>query len=214
MGDARSYLAGTALAVKALFGLLRQYNTHKVRTIGTLMTSKSRSLTDLEVFKKSYSSTDTAREVIAGSILQIAYVAIRDHANPVGKSEGARHFESELRRLQQEVRGTGSKPFELPSQFCVGRDIGDLPVGMIIYAARNQYNHSSNPRLSVVNEVVFNYLHSAWPTPPNELSFNIYDKNEYYCYSCLAALGWVDSEFERAYEKYMADLSKILDVKE
>lgn len=115
--------------------------------------------------------------------------------------------------MLREEKNSRKKHILLPPKFCVGRELGDLPIGMVIYAARNQYNHFDEKRLSVVNEVVFNYLHIASPNPPNDLSFNLYDHRNYYCYSCLVALGWTDSENEPSYNKYKRDISAILEIK-
>src|SRR6478672_3402021 len=94
---------------------------------------------------------------IAGSILQLAYFALNSFAVFTGKSPGALRFESEMNRLLRESDNPRIKTeFSLPERFCVGRDFGDLPMGMLVYAGRNQYHHYSEERLSVINEVVFN----------------------------------------------------------
>ena len=142
MNDAVTYLRQTETAVMGLFGLLRQYNFDKIKGIAELLSSKTRRIGELREFKEKDSAVNTALDVIAGSILQIAYIAIRDYARPTSKTTGALHFESEIRRLIRENPDQAKiTKFELPAQFCVGRDIGDLPIGMIIYAARNQYAH-------------------------------------------------------------------------
>lgn len=211
MEDARSYMVSTAPAAEGLFGLLNNYGWRKIRALVDI--TKSRSREELDTHKEHFSSTDVAREVIAGSILQIAFIAIERYAVPKGKSENARHFESEINRLIREnpkarIKGT----FSLPEQFCVGRDIGHLPMGMIVYAGRNQYNHFAEDRLSVLNEVVFNHLHNLWPAPKNGLSFNLYDGKHFHSYSVLAALGWTDSAKELGYLGYKRDLSDVLQI--
>ena len=212
MEDARAYMEGTAPAVEGLFSLLNQYGWQKMRALVALTKVKTRD--ELESHKDAFSSTDVAREVVAGSILQIAYVAIARYAEPEGKSANALHFESEINRLIRE--NPELKPrkdsFELPPRFCVGRDIGHLPLGMIVYAGRNQYNHFyENKRLAVVNELVFNHLHLLAPNPKNGLSFNL-QPGKLFSYSVLTALGWVDSSRGRGYEAYKRDMSDVLRV--
>lgn len=212
MEDARTYLKETAPAVEGLFKLLNQYGWQKMGALVTLMNSKTRG--ELDANKQTLSSNDIAREVIAGSILQIAYVAIASHAEFGGKSENTLHFESEINRLASEnlKRERKKDKFELPMAFCVGRDIGHLPLGIIVFAGRNQYNHFyENKRLSVTNELVFNHLHIMWPDPGNGLSFDL-TPGKLFSYSILAALGWLDTTDGLGYEAYKRDISDILQI--
>ena len=210
MEDALAYLKGTAPASEGLFKLLSQYGWHKMRAFVAMTTSSTRN--ELDAHNDSFSSINIAREVVAGSILQIAYVAISRYSEPQGKSESAVHFESEINRLIRdypELKPRTDK-VELPLKFCVGRHIGHLPPGIVIYAGRNQYNHfHEGKRLSVLNEVVFNHLHTMWPDPPNELSFDL-KPGHLFSYSILAALGWVDTSQGLGYEAYKRDMAELL----
>lgn len=213
MEDARSYMAGVAPAVEGLFRLLNDYGWQKMRAFVHL--TKSRTQEELEKHKADFSSTDVAREAIAGSILQIAYVAIERHAVRKGKSENAIHFETEINRLIRENANSRWKkkiPFSLRDEFCVGRDIGHLPLGIIVFAGRNQYNHFSKERLDPLNEVVFNHLHSLWPNPVNGISFDLYSERRPRSYSILAALGWTDGNRELGYAAYKNDLCDVLKI--
>lgn len=209
MEDAKSFLINTEPALKGLFNLLNGYGWQKMRAFVDMTNSKTRE--QLDSHKSNFSSVDVAREIIAGSILQIAFVAVKEYAVPEGKSKGVLRFELEMNRLIQENPNARTKSLNLPGSFCVGREIGDLPIGLIIYASRNQYNHYYEKRLNVVNEVIFNHLNILWPNPHNGLSFDIYDKNKFYSYSALAALGWIDSNEGMGYEKYKIDMSEILE---
>ncbi|GAO35481.1 hypothetical protein SCT_0868 [Sulfuricella sp. T08] len=211
MEGAHSYMTSTAPATEGLFRLLNSYGWHKMQAFVEL--TKSRTREELDKHKENFSSTDVAREVIAGSILQIAYVAIERYAVRKGKSDNALYFESEINRLIQEnPKARSKRAFLLPEEFCVGRDIGHLPMGMIVYAGRNQYNHFGEKRLSVLNEVVFNHLHNLWPAPGNGLSFNLYGDKHFHSYSVLAALGWTDNTKELGYPAYKQDLSDVLEI--
>jgi len=213
MENAHSYVVGTAPAAKGMFRLLNEYGWQKMRAFVDLTKSKTRE--DLERHKDKFSSTDVAREIIAGSILQLAYVAIERFAVRGEKSKNAIHFETEINRLIRENPATRWKtksPFSLPERFCVGRDIGDLPLGVVVYAGRNQYNHFGEKRLSVLNEVVFNHLHNMWPTPGNGMSFNLCDGERPRSYSVLAALGWTDSTNDLGYAAYKKDLCNVLQI--
>lgn len=211
MDNARSYMRATRPATEGLFKLLNAYSWDKMRAFVDL--TNSRTFHELERNGQSFSSTDVARDVIAGSILQIAYVALNRYAVPSGKSKNALHFEAEINRLIKENSSARNKgPFSLPEEFCVGRDIGHLPMGTLIYAGRNQYNHFGKERLSVVNEVVFNHLHAMWPSPPNGLTFDLYKEKRIHSYSILAALGWNDSATDPGYSAYERDMSEILGI--
>lgn len=211
MEDARSYMIATAPATEGLFKLLNSYSWIKIRALVSL--TKSRKREEMEERKEVFSSTDVAREVIAGSILQIAYMALERYAIPIGKTENALNFESEINRLIREYPGARMKgAFKLPDKFCVGREIGRLPIGMLVYAGRNQFNHFSEERLSVVNELVFNHLQNIWPTPPNGLTFDLYKTKRILSYSILTALGWNDSENGTGYSAYKLDMSEVLNI--
>lgn len=211
MENARSYMVETAPAAEGMFRLLNEYGWQKMRAFVDLTKSKTRE--DLKRRKQEFSSTDVAREVIAGSILQIAYVAIERFAIRGEKSKNAVHFEAEINRLIRENPTTRWKkkvPFSLPEEFCVGRDIGDVPLGVVVYAGRNQYNHFGEDRLCVLNEVVFNHLHNLWPSPGNGISFDLYGGKRPRSYAVLAALGWTDSSSGLGYAKYNNDLCNVM----
>ncbi|MDP2170622.1 MAG: hypothetical protein Q8J96_09390 [Rhodocyclaceae bacterium] len=206
-------MTGTAPAAEGLFRLLNGYGWQKMQAFVDL--TKSKTIQESAQHKEEFSSTDVAREVIAGSILQIAYFAIEGHAVRRGKSLNAVHFETEINRLIRENPNTRRKKgstFSLPDKFCVGRDIGHLPLGIVVFAGRNQYNHFTNERLCVVNEVVFNHLNSLWPSPGNGLSFSLHEDKRPHSYSILAALGWTDITKELGYSAYKRDLCDVLQI--
>ena len=212
MEDAHTFMKSTQPAAEGLFKLLNQYGWDKMRAFVALTKSTTRA--EVGANNAEFRSKDIAREVIAGSILQIAYVAIAKYASPGVKSANAVHFESEINRLIEEnpERVRRREPFKLPSKFCVGRDIGHLPLGMVVYAGRNQYNHFyEGERLSIVNELVFNHLHVMNPEPPSGLSFDL-RPNQLFSYSILTALGWIDSSRGLGYPTYERDMCSILGV--
>lgn len=211
MENALSYLKKTKPAAEGLFKLLNGYDWDKMRAFVEM--TKVRTREDFDARKGGFEATDVAREIIAGSILQLAYFAIDSFAVFEGKSEGALHFESEMNRLLRESSNPRMKAtFSLPEKFCVGRNIGDLPLGMLVFAGRNQYNHYDEDRLNVVNEVVFNALHQMWPEPGNGRSFNLYEGKRFRSYSVLCALGWVANDAGTGYGPYSQDLRQILRV--
>ena len=211
METVRSYLEKTKPAAEGFFKLLNGYDWEKMRAFVEI--TKVRTQAELVARKGNFEATDVAREVIAGSILQLAYFAIDSFSASTCKSAGALRIESEMNRLLRESPKPRTKGiFSLPEKFCIGRDIGDLPLGMLVYAGRNQYHHYGEDRLSVVNEVVFNALHQMWPEPVNGRSFNLYEGKRFRSYSVLCALGWVANDVGTGYGPYSTDLSHLLQV--
>jgi hypothetical protein len=94
MEDAKAYLTSTEPAMEGLFRLLNQYGWHKVRAIVDIVNSKTRQ--NLKIGKTNYSSVDVARDVIAGSILQIAYVAIKQYSVVSDKPDSVLDFVSKI----------------------------------------------------------------------------------------------------------------------
>jgi len=68
---------------------------------------------------------DTSRAILAGSILQIAYMAIRLYST-----------KGEVHTKYQEFGIT-----EKNSSLFIGREVHGIPLGLLIYAGRIQYSH-------------------------------------------------------------------------
>lgn len=209
MSTASAYFQSIEPAAIGLFKLLNDYGWHKMRAFVELTKTSREEFTNR---RSDFESVDTAREVIAGSILQLAYFAIKRHGVSSGKSKAARHFESQMNRLISELPKPRKKTFVLPDQFCVGREIGDLPIGMIIYAGRNQYNHFDDDRLDVVKAVVFDHLRQLFPNPPNGHSFAAEGAKRPLSDAVLSALDWIDGPQALGFEPFKKDLSSILQI--
>lgn len=196
-GEADVYLSETMPAVEGMFHILRKFNSEKLRAIVELINGPIVGRRELEERKAKIEAHRTAREVVAGSVIQIAFHAINQFSFQAEKPASVLAFEEQLNAMIQNPP-LGKVPqikssFQFPEKFCVGRQVGGMPAGLIIYAARNQYNHAGGGYLNPQTKLVFNYLHTLRPDPPNGLSFDIYDGSHYYAYSALCALGWVDS---------------------
>lgn len=96
---------------------------------------------------------DHARAITAGSILQVAYSAIRRY--------------SKNKSLPQVAIDVGVTKGHVAEPFCIGRIMHDLPIGLLIYAGRIQYNHwqEGEPWNQVAKEVLrrLYYVHSQNP---------------------------------------------------
>jgi len=210
MSNALIYFRGIEPAAVGLFKLLNSYGWHKMKALAELINKSSQG--GFEERRADFESVDVAREVIAGSILQIAYFAIKRHGEQRDKSPNILHFEAEMNRLLRESKRSRAKYFKLPPKFCVGREVGPLPIGMFVYAGRNQYNHFDDDRLEVVNEVVFNYLEQIFPEPGNGKSFKVLGAGRPLSYSVISALGWLDSDRDSGFEYFKRDLSDMLKI--
>lgn len=219
-GSVAAYLSETLSAVEGMFRILRTFNSERLRAIVELLNGPIVGRGQLEARQAKIEAHRTAREVVAGSVIQIAFHAINRFSHTIEKPASVLAFEEQLNAMIENpspgklLRVKG--PFQFPTKFCMGRQIGGMPVGLIIYAARNQYNHAGEDRLSPQNELVFNYLHTLRPDPPNDVSFDIYDGSHYYAYSALCALGWVDSHGDDgvrdASTAYVTDMRTLFDL--
>lgn len=97
-----------------------------------------------------------ARAAICGSILQITYMAIQLY--------------STNRAVPLKYQGVGPKNV---GKFCIGREIRDIPVGLIVYAGRNQYNHMDESRLSKLNEMIFKELATNYIDGVSDPAFDL-----------------------------------------
>ena len=208
MTTGATFLKETAPAAEGLFKLLNQYGWQKMRAWAER--SKSQTRAEFDQRHTEFEANDIAREVIAGSILQLAYMGLKQHSLPWPKSPEAVAFENGMNDIIAQLRKPRVEEFSLPEEWCIGRSIGNLPLGVVVYAGRNHYNHVDEKRLLTLNEVVFNHLHVLEPHPGNGLSFDLSDGKRHRSYSVLWVLGWTDTVSGVGYPKYLKDMSHAL----
>jgi hypothetical protein len=102
--------------------------------------------------------------------------------------------------------------FKIPPKklkFCVGRKVRNLPIGLIIYAARNQYNHLDEKELTEqINKRVFQLL-SSYETGDKytDPAFDINNPDlTIYSHNIVGLLGWI------TYENYLCDMRCMLSI--
>ncbi|AKR42214.1 hypothetical protein ACJ67_01295 [Methylophilus sp. TWE2] len=94
-------------------------------------------------------------------------------------------------------------------KFCIGREVKGLPIGLIIYAGRNQHTHYNDAKLSAANTAIFSKLAEVPGHPdiadpaldlrrPNILSL---------ADNITFILGW------RTYRDYRMDMESLLNTK-
>jgi hypothetical protein len=210
MDDVRRYFEETKVAIVRLFEVLLEYRQDKMRGLVKVANTKSRD--EFEQARTHFNSKDLAREIVAGAILQVAYMAIKQFSENDIKPDEIVKFESRVRELIRTDDRVRCRKFSYQSRYCIGRHIGAIPIGLVIFAGRNQYNHFDSRRLSPENEVVFDHLNSYVPeSSGREYSFNLRNPDRtLYSYSVLSILGWVDNSERSGFDAYQADMEEML----
>ena len=91
--------------------------------------------------------------------------------------------------------------------FCIGSERHGIPIGLIIYAARNQYNHWDDEEPHEVTKSVFHSLSAALcHNMLADLAFDLSNPtiNVYANEVLLIALGW------RSYDAYLSEMRALL----
>jgi hypothetical protein len=138
-----------------------------------------------------YFGLSFSNATLCGSILQIASMGI------------------DLFSLNNEIPDpckTIVKEGKKAVKFCVGRIVRGLPLGIIIYAARNQYNHWDDPNPHKIAQKVFDALalnHGYGSV--RDPAFDLSSRNlKIYSHNVIALLEW------KSYESYLTDIKTII----
>ncbi len=90
-----------------------------------------------------------AIRTLCGAILQFAFMAIKQFSENTSVPDSF-----------QEV----IKPNTIPAKFCIGRLIDDIPLGLVVYAGRNQSHHYDDGWYREPTKTVFSRL-ANWYSP-------------------------------------------------
>ena len=142
--------------------------------------------------QREYSQQSFAMATLCGAVLQVAAKAIECYSTNTVVSAKAKAIIDV------------SKP-AIP--FCIGREIRGMPIGLIIYAGRNQHTHYNEEKLDPVNQAIFDHLavvprHSNLKDPAMDLANQLLDSH---AGNVTFILGW------RSYEAYASDLHSLLE---
>jgi hypothetical protein len=143
-------------------------------------------------FKK-YFELKISEAIFAGSILEVAYMAIKIYSQNTSIPPSCAGFV------------TPTKRSALP--FCIGVERHGVPLGLIIYAGRNQYAHWGDDEAHEVTTAIFAALN--WAFRDNmwaDLAFDLGNPtiNIYAGEVLLTALGW------RSYDTYLVQMKQLL----
>lgn len=144
--------------------------------------------------EREYLSETFAQGTLCGALLQVAAKAIECYSENEAIPEGWGEF---IRPNNKSVR------------FCIGRNIRGVPLGLVIYAARNQHTHFEDSELREPNCEVFRRLaenHGLKSEEPFvDPAFDLANKILVsYASNCTALMEW------RNYSSYEADIRALL----
>lgn len=144
--------------------------------------------------EREYLSEAFAQGTLCGALLQVAAKAIECYSENDVIPEGWGEF---IRPKNKSVR------------FCIGRNIRGVPLGLVIYAARNQHTHFEDSELREPNREVFRRLaenHGLRSEEPFvDPAFDLTNKRLVsYASNCTALMEW------RNYSSYEADIRALL----
>ena len=151
--------------------------------------------------REEYQAMFFSMEVTSGSILQIAFKAIELFSIP-----------SELHsRYKFLVSDCKPPSIKQAGKFSRGREIRGVPLGLVILAGRNQYNHiEAGSNLNQLNKNILKALATGHNYGPNILdpAFNL-DNEQVVSYAAniRSLIGW------NSYESYRSDMNELLSQK-
>lgn len=126
-----------------------------------------------------------SQALICGSILQVAFTAISKFST----------YDGECMVLKKKK-----------VKFGIGREVNNIPLGLVIYAGRNQYNHWDDEKPHDQTKLLFDLI----ATKNNELDYKDPCFNldlgviDIYSHNILGLIGW------KIYEEYEKDMIDML----
>ncbi len=131
-----------------------------------------------------------ARATLCGAVLELACKGIELYSTNVEVSSSV-----------AQVVGDS----KVGAKFALGREVKGVPLGLVIYAARNQHVHYNDERLGAVSRKVFDQMaeHDHIGRKSRELDLE-HHKNESLANNVIFLLGWFDLE------QYEVDMQNLL----
>ncbi|MCT2531901.1 hypothetical protein N2488_01760 [SAR92 clade bacterium H231] len=213
LDSAKEYLSKTESGVKILFKGIEEYQT-LLRDAVPLMFTCTHGISDKEFYKKynswykencneiekrkkseaKYIEEIFAQSVLCGSIIQIAAMAIKKYSP-----------QQPIPSKWNKVKNIG-----LAKQYFIGRTIKEIPIGLLIYASRNQHNHHDDEKLREPANTIFQRLSKIESSPNKEATyidpaFDLQNLNViHYASNITALMEW------RSYDRYISDMEDML----
>jgi len=140
-------------------------------------------------------SFDTAKATLSGAIIQVACSGLNQHSTET--------------KIPKQLNITMDQK---KAKFCVGRAVYGLPLGLVVYAARIQYNHweEGTPKNKTAKDVFMHlaaaHQNDSWHDLVYELDWPVQRPVTHYVLEL--ELKW------RKYEDYILDMKQMLKLKE
>lgn len=187
MNIANEYINDSCLAVSKMMKALSSFEQEIMNSLARM--TKNRNPKEQTNLVKNIFSQLIPRDAIAGAILQIAFMSMRLFPKTESKNDTVVFLE---RLVSENVKS--KKAYSYPRSHCVGREIIGIPIGLLIFAARNVYNHQNEHvnQLQYYNKIIFEVLdHAIGKIGITGLGFDLYsEKPIMYAYSVVMLLGW------------------------
>ena len=156
--------------------------------------------------RREFLTEEFALATLCGSLLQIAAMGIQLCSNNQGIPENLPKDLSPL--IKEKVE-----------KFCIGRRVRGVPIGLVIYAGRNQYNHMNDKvndkvndkGLSTLNTTIFNLLalgyryEQAIENSPKDPAFDLENERLInFSSNITTLLEWIN------YKSYYTDMHSLI----
>ena len=218
--NTHSYLEQTSAAARHLFSGLEEYEKmlHKTEPIFTVY-PQSKEFKQRMIALQEFMGSDIARATLAGSILQIAYSGIEIFTQNTSIPECCNGIVNpNNRKAIPFCIGRLAPDSQVIESYSFGKSAKQIPIGLIIYAGRNQYCHwndiikkieNDNPRPCdpAVGNVFSNLLLAYYNHPFLDLAFDLGHPwiSPIFAYTIVSSvLGW------HKYDDYSRDMATLL----
>lgn len=189
MDTLEEYLQQTETAAQILFEGIDKY----LKIIKSVPLSDVGTTAKWSAAQKQFIYESFAMATLCGAVLQLAYMAIKQYSN---NSSVPDRFNALINK--------GS----LAKKFCIGREKHSVPIGLIIYAGRNQAAHYDDSNLSEINRSIFEGLCARTSRTGKEYRHPQFDLNNEitvnFAGNITGLLGW------RGYDAYQHDMRNLL----
>lgn len=148
--------------------------------------------------QREYFAESFAIATLCGSLLQIAAMGIQLFSK-----------NKEIAEDLPEILRSVIKPKNKAVKFCIGRRVRSVPIGLVIYAGRNQFNHIDDEKPHELNVNIFKLIASNSSDTTEEinkdLAFDLEKKLLLnFSSNITGLLGWT------SYELYDSDMHSLL----
>ncbi len=196
METAAEYLDKTESAVKILFDGIDAYFEVLRNEHVQLAAENPEKLQAAFEAQRSFVAEYFALATLCGAVLQIAAKAIECYSKVDDVPEDCQDW-------------INSKQWVTARPFCIGRRVHDVPIGLVIYAGRNQATHFNEKKLFELNEAIFRRLSVGNSSIKNkdllDPSFDLSNPNlTIFADNITRLLGW------RSFHEYDEDMRALL----